>query len=75
MSAGAGTKAADRWGAGIDPVVADGLLAVTGRWPLLLRLVNKILANAWARGWTRAQLGCSCWSGYGRAVRLWSMTC
>ncbi len=30
----------------IDPAVADGLLAVTGRWPLLLRLTNKILANA-----------------------------
>ena len=29
----------------LDPKVVDGLLAVTGRWPLLLRLVNKILAN------------------------------
>ena len=29
----------------LDPVVAEGLLAVTGRWPLLLRLVNQILAN------------------------------
>ena len=29
----------------LDPAVADGLLAVTGRWPLLLRLVNKILAD------------------------------
>ena len=29
----------------LDPAVADGLLAVTGRWPLLLRLVNKVLAN------------------------------
>ena len=34
----------------LDPVVADGLLAVTGRWPLLLRLVNKILANAVGAG-------------------------
>ena len=34
----------------LDPVVADGLLAVTGRWPLLLRLVNKILANAAGTG-------------------------
>ena len=25
--------------------MVDGLLAVTGRWPLLLRLVNKILAD------------------------------
>ncbi len=30
----------------LDPVVSAGLLAVTGRWPLLLRLVNKILINA-----------------------------
>jgi WD40 repeat protein len=30
----------------LDSVLADGLLAATGRWPLLLRLVNKILANA-----------------------------
>jgi hypothetical protein len=30
----------------IHPTVTEGLLAVTGRWPLLLRLVNKILANA-----------------------------
>ena len=29
----------------IDPAVVRGLLAVTGRWPLLLRLVNKILAD------------------------------
>jgi WD40 repeat protein len=29
----------------LDPAVAEGLLAVTGRWPLLLRLVNKILAD------------------------------
>lgn len=34
----------------LDPVVAEGLLAVTGRWPLLLRLVNKILANAVGSG-------------------------
>ena len=30
----------------LDPELVDGLLAVTGRWPLLLRLVNKILADA-----------------------------
>ncbi|HEV2373673.1 MAG TPA: NB-ARC domain-containing protein [Streptosporangiaceae bacterium] len=30
----------------LDPLVVRGLLAVTGRWPLLLRLVNKILADA-----------------------------
>ena len=29
----------------LDPAVVEGLLAVTGRWPLLLRLVNKILAD------------------------------
>ena len=29
----------------LDPAVTDGLLAVTGRWPLLLRLVNTILAD------------------------------
>ena len=29
----------------LDPVVAEGLLKVTGRWPLLLRLVSKILAD------------------------------
>jgi len=27
------------------PTVEGGLLAATGRWPLLLRLVNKILKN------------------------------
>ena len=34
--------------AGLPPLeeaVVAGLLAVTGRWPLLLRLVNKILAD------------------------------
>ena len=30
----------------LDPEVAAGLLAVTGRWPLLLRLASRILANA-----------------------------
>jgi NB-ARC domain/WD domain, G-beta repeat len=29
----------------LDPAVVQGLLAVTGRWPLLLRLVNKILVG------------------------------
>lgn len=29
----------------LDPEILDGLLAVTGLWPLLLRLVNQILAN------------------------------
>ena len=29
----------------LDEKVVQGLLAVTGRWPLLLRLVNKILAD------------------------------
>ena len=30
----------------LDPIVLSGLLETTGRWPLLLRLVNKILINA-----------------------------
>ena len=30
----------------LDPEVAEALLAATGRWPLLLRLASKILANA-----------------------------
>jgi len=34
----------------LDSMVVRGLLAVTGRWPLLLRLVNKILANAAGTG-------------------------
>src|ERR1035437_4684861 len=34
----------------LDPMVAGGLLEVTGRWPLLLRLVNKILAIAAGSG-------------------------
>jgi WD40 repeat protein len=34
----------------LDPAVVEGLLAVTGRWPLLLRLVNKILVNAGSTG-------------------------
>jgi hypothetical protein len=29
----------------LDPAVVQGLLEVTGRWPLLLRLVSKILAD------------------------------
>ena len=29
----------------VDPTVVRGLLAATGRWPLLLRLVNKVLAD------------------------------
>ena len=29
----------------LDALVIEGLLAVTGRWPLLLRLVNQILAD------------------------------
>ena len=42
----------------LDPAVV-GLLAVTGRWPLLLRLVNKILADyaRVARGCVRARGG------------------
>jgi len=30
----------------LNATVADTLLALTGRWPLLLRMANKILANA-----------------------------
>ena len=29
----------------LDTEVVQGLLAVTGRWPLLMRLVNTILAD------------------------------
>jgi WD40 repeat protein len=29
----------------LEPALVTGLLGVTGRWPLLLRLANKILAN------------------------------
>ena len=29
----------------MDPTVTEGLLSVAGRWPLLLRLVNKILTD------------------------------
>ena len=29
----------------IDPTVTEGLLSVTGGWPLLLRLINKVLAD------------------------------
>ena len=29
----------------LDPALAEDLVAVTGRWPLLLRLVNKILVS------------------------------
>ena len=34
----------------LDPPIVGGLLAVTGRWPLLLRLINKILVNATSAG-------------------------
>jgi WD40 repeat protein len=34
----------------VDSAVARGLLAVTGRWPLLLSLANKIIANATSLG-------------------------
>ena len=32
----------------LDPAVADELLTVTGSWPLLLKLVNKILVDTQA---------------------------
>ena len=34
----------------LNPLLTRSLLAVTGRWPLLLRLVNKILVNAVTAG-------------------------
>jgi WD40 repeat protein len=34
----------------LHPEIVDGLLGVTGRWPLLLRLANKILSNATRTG-------------------------
>ena len=50
MSAGQARRLLTAGLAPLDPMVADGLLAVTGRWPLLLRLVNKILVNAAGSG-------------------------
>jgi WD40 repeat protein len=50
MSAGQARRLLTAGLPSLDPVVADGLLAVTGRWPLLLRLVNKILVNAAGSG-------------------------
>jgi WD40 repeat protein len=50
MSAGQARLVLTRGLPPLAPLVADGLLAVTGRWPLLLRLVNKILANAAVSG-------------------------
>jgi hypothetical protein len=46
MSAGQARQLLLSGAPGLDRVVADGLLAVTGRWPLLLRLASRILANA-----------------------------
>ena len=59
----------------LDPAVVQGLLAVTGRWPLLLRLVNKILADyaRVAADVSDARRRC-CWSGCARAARRWSMS-
>ena len=42
---------------GLNPGLADGLLAVTGRWPLLLRLVNKILVDAVQAGQDLSAVG------------------
>ena len=57
----------------LDSAVVDGLLEVTGRWPLMPRLVNKILTNyagLAAAGKISAQAWS--WSGdCGRAVRRW----
>ena len=59
----------------LDQAVAEGLLAVTGRWPLLLRLVNKILADyaQVAADVSAAGRRC-CWSGCARAARRWWMS-
>ena len=51
----------------LDEAVVAGLLAVTGRWPLLLRLVNKILADyAQVAADVAAcpRRGRCCWSGW-----------
>ena len=45
----------------LDPAVVPDLLAATGRWPLLLRLVNRILADyARASGDVSAQAAALC---------------
>jgi hypothetical protein len=51
----------------LNPAVVEGLLAVTGRWPLLLRLVNKILANA-------ARAGSEAWLAAGEQLLEWLQT-
>ena len=48
----------------LEPTVVQGLLTVTGRWPLLLRLVNKIIAD-----YARVATGCvGTGDGVARAV-------
>ena len=57
--------------AGLPPLpaaVAEGLVAVTGRWPLLLRLVNKILADQARLEPTSPRPRRSCWTGCGRGA-------
>ena len=61
----------------LDEAVVAGLLAVTGRWPLLLRLVSQILADyaqvaADVRLYPRK--GRCCWSGWALAARRWWMS-
>jgi hypothetical protein len=55
----------------LDPAVAEGLLAVTGRWPLLLRLVNKILADYARVAPDVSAQGRCCWRGCAWAARRW----
>ncbi len=59
----------------LDPAVVQGLLAVTGRWPLLLRLVSKILADyARVAADVSAPRGSAAGSGCARAARRWLMS-
>ena len=65
MSAAAGAGAAARRACRRSrAALAAGLLEETGRWPLLLRLVNKILADQ-AQAAARHHRGRarSCWAG------------
>ncbi|MET0522513.1 MAG: NB-ARC domain-containing protein, partial [Jiangellaceae bacterium] len=50
MSADEGGSVLRRDVAGLGPTEVDALLAATGRWPLLLRLINRAIADEAATG-------------------------
>ena len=58
----------------LPPAVAAGLLEETGRWPLLLRLVNKILADQAQLHPTSPRPRRTCWTGCARAGRCRSIS-